>query len=449
MKKADAEAHRLRIEAAKIANRRWRSRIVRHGQVDPAELLANENNWRIHPLGQQDAVKGSLDVLGQIDEVTVNLRTSPLFGPQDRNVETMIDGHLRVQLALRENETLIDVKYVDLNPEEEKLALLLKDWTTGLAVPDGDQVRTLISEVNPENEAVRETLELLARSAGFNDVSWAEEEDKDRDLQEVSDELPGVKALKDAMEFDISACKFGFPVLRADMLAEYPEKLVLYPGDDLYTGAESPDTSLWLTWSCTSRLADFERTIVGFYTDDKRFEFTWTTPARGAARFINAGVQAVVAPNFSLWSELSDAVHIYQIYRTRWVARYWQEAGLKVIPDVDWGRPSDWEFCFEGIPKKPPVVAVQVQAGRGTAYQIKLARDGIEEMRRRVDPQGIIFYGVKNEEKLHELLGPVKIDVPYHALPTLMDIRRVHLAGKKSQWDKREKIQKEDDDAGV
>lgn len=38
-----------------------------------------------------------------------------------------------------------------------------------------------------------------------------------------------------------------------------------------------------------------------------------------------------------------------------------QEAGLKVIPDVNWSDDDNFEFCFAGIPKNAPCVAIQLQ----------------------------------------------------------------------------------------
>ncbi len=62
--------------------------------VEPASsFLANPNNWRIHAKPQQKAMQGALDELGWIQTVLVNVTT-----------KNMIDGHLRVTLALRQGD---------------------------------------------------------------------------------------------------------------------------------------------------------------------------------------------------------------------------------------------------------------------------------------------------------------------------------------------------------
>ena len=77
-----------------------------------SEFLANPLNWRIHPQFQQEAMTGALNEIGWIDEVTVNTRTGRI-----------VDGHLRVTLALRAGDnTPVPYKEVDLSEEEEALS---------------------------------------------------------------------------------------------------------------------------------------------------------------------------------------------------------------------------------------------------------------------------------------------------------------------------------------
>ena len=105
----------------------WRNRIIGIEDVAPDSLLANPANWRIHPKHQQDALEGVLNEVGSVQQVIVNQRTGNL-----------IDGHLRVTLAMRRNEATIPVNYVDLSPEEESLILATLDPLSALA---GDRYR--------------------------------------------------------------------------------------------------------------------------------------------------------------------------------------------------------------------------------------------------------------------------------------------------------------------
>jgi len=145
----------------------WQNRIVRYGEEAPDQLLANENNPRIHPKMQQQALEGSLEEIGWIQDVIVNLRTSEEWGP-DRGVETMIDGHLRVKLALRHEQSSVPVKYVDLSPAQERLALATLDPITGYAAIDNEIMSGLLDGVEIENPDLSDFLDTLAEDLGFD-----------------------------------------------------------------------------------------------------------------------------------------------------------------------------------------------------------------------------------------------------------------------------------------
>ena len=97
---------------------RWRSRIVGHAELRPADITTHPLNWRTHPRAQHAALAGVLDEVGWVQQVIVNRRTGRL-----------VDGHLRVEAARRRGEPTIPVLYVDLDESEEALVLatLLSD----------------------------------------------------------------------------------------------------------------------------------------------------------------------------------------------------------------------------------------------------------------------------------------------------------------------------------
>jgi ParB-like chromosome segregation protein Spo0J len=130
------------VKAAKYGKR-----IVGYGEVPAGELLANPQNWRIHPEAQQTALNDVLSTIGFVQSVIVNKRSSDEWGAQDRGVETMVDGHLRAQLALsRGEETPVPVVYVDLTPEEERRVLMTFDPIAAMAATDKEKLDELIAE---------------------------------------------------------------------------------------------------------------------------------------------------------------------------------------------------------------------------------------------------------------------------------------------------------------
>src|SRR6478752_7529241 len=108
----------------------WQNRIVGYGEEAPDQLLANPKNWRMHPAQQQEAMQGVLDEIGWIQDVIVNRRTGHI-----------VDGHLRVELALKKSEPKIPVKYIDVSEEEEGLILATFDPVSAMAGMDKDVLK--------------------------------------------------------------------------------------------------------------------------------------------------------------------------------------------------------------------------------------------------------------------------------------------------------------------
>ena len=134
--------------------RRWQNRIVGSGEEAPDQLMANPKNWRIHPITQQDAVEAALDQVGWVQNVIVNKTTGNL-----------VDGHLRVGLAISREETTIPVTYVELSEQEEALVLATLDPLAGLAVTDQDKLAQLLDEATAEGEGLQNLMTDLAKKA--------------------------------------------------------------------------------------------------------------------------------------------------------------------------------------------------------------------------------------------------------------------------------------------
>lgn len=103
-----------RVAEAPVAT--WKNRIVGHGEEPPEQLLANPANWRLHPKEQQQALAGALSEVGWVAQVMVNKTTGHV-----------VDGHLRVELAISRHEPTVPVAYVELSEEGERLVLASLD----------------------------------------------------------------------------------------------------------------------------------------------------------------------------------------------------------------------------------------------------------------------------------------------------------------------------------
>jgi hypothetical protein len=128
-----------------------KNRIIGSGEEQLDQIMFNPRNWRIHPLSQQDALKGVLEEVGWVQQVIVNKRTGNL-----------IDGHLRCQLAAREGAQTIPVVYVDVSEDEESLVLATLDPIGAMAATDKQKLDELFAGIESENENVRKMMDEIA-----------------------------------------------------------------------------------------------------------------------------------------------------------------------------------------------------------------------------------------------------------------------------------------------
>lgn len=111
------------------------NRIIGEGYEPADQLLANPFNWRKHPKVQQDALESMLRTVGWVQRVIVNKTTGHI-----------VDGHLRVEVALRKGER-VPVLYVELTPDEEKVVLAAIDPIGGLAETDQAMLDELLAGI--------------------------------------------------------------------------------------------------------------------------------------------------------------------------------------------------------------------------------------------------------------------------------------------------------------
>lgn len=133
----------------------WQNRLANTIElVEAHQLLANPKNPRRHPGRQREALIGSLDTLGFVAPVLVSKQSG-----------YMLDGHARVEEALTKDEnSLIPVLYVDIEPHEEDIFLASFDWITTLADYDADVLDSLLREVQTDDTRLQQMFSEQAES---------------------------------------------------------------------------------------------------------------------------------------------------------------------------------------------------------------------------------------------------------------------------------------------
>ena len=162
--------------------------------------------------------------------------------------------------------------------------------------------------------------------------------------------------------------------------------------------------SIKATQTCGSQLLrfcdfkdvkDHENYICHFYYDDFKFISAWREPNKYIKKLRK--FKAVIAPDFSVYTDFPRALQILACYRRQWCAAYWQSLGIDVIPDVIWGDKKSYDYCFLGLPKNSVVAVSTVGVSNNLEWNGRegdVFRDGYLEMMNRLEPTKVIFYGV-------------------------------------------------------
>lgn len=310
-----------------LQTKQWSNRIVSYGEEDPEQLLANPLNWRVHPKAQQVSLSGVLDDIGFISPVIVN-----------RTTGHMIDGHLRVSLALRNNVPSVPVIYVELNEQEEKEALVTLDPIANMAAADMRNLESLIGDMGQVNDAVRLLVGEILHESNKKAVK--------QDLDELDEDEEGESIFGDN--------PFG---ITEEAVAENKD-------DDEFTYPAFESDNEWgiptldLNFQCTKEHAIIERWgrlsrhntrmpgMWHFYTDDYKFSALWKDPDV----IVRTGCVASIEPNYTTTFSHPKAEVLYNIWRKRWLARYWQSKGISTVVDLNVEIPF-WDLNFMGVPK--------------------------------------------------------------------------------------------------
>ena len=119
-------------------------RIVDHAEVDPNSLIPHEVNWREHPESQKQVFDGVLKEVGFAQSVTVSKRTGKI-----------LDGHMRVQMAVEQGWPAIPVEYVDVDEREEAAIIATMNPMAALAERNRERIEAAAAIANLNDQRVK------------------------------------------------------------------------------------------------------------------------------------------------------------------------------------------------------------------------------------------------------------------------------------------------------
>ena len=135
--------------------------------------------------------------------------------------------------------------------------------------------------------------------------------------------------------------------------------------------------------------------VYGYWTEDSRFEATWNKPRTILDKIHRADVAAMVEPDFSTYADDPLVFQMYSVYKARWVARYWQEFGVKVIPNLQWSTFESLKWTLFGIPMNAPIIAIEgrPQQRKDHSEWVRCARQACDVLQ----PKCVLLYGATAE----------------------------------------------------
>lgn len=430
--------------------------IVNRTELVPIKSIKTyERNPRI---GNIDAIAESLNTSGQFKPIVVNDRTMQILAGNHTYLAARklgwdeiyasfvnVDDDTAKRIVLADNRTA-DMGEYDDSIIAELLASLPDVTGTGYTDVDldellesvGDVTESLASittSIDQENDLVRR----MEEAETFDGSPLGDEPDPRLDqaeqkkgaLESASEKLGGVIQMSAPEETVFEGIgPWQIPKLDEDMLMRFEE---LPANLDSWAGSATkdwPDDDQWWLYNwgidSTSGMKDISKVVLSFYAFDHYFDNWWYYPERYVPKVLNSRIKYAITPNWSMPTELPLVESLWNLYRARWIGRYLQEAGVKIIPDIIWPD-GNLEFLREHtlstLPVGLPMISMQYQTvdwdkaigGKPRAKEsLKIVLDTLQ-------PQGALFYaGTQGREFLQPIVDQYP-EMSVKMVPTRME----------------------------
>lgn len=122
-----------------------------------------------------------------------------------------------------------------------------------------------------------------------------------------------------------------------------------------------------------------------FFIKDYKFEALWSLN-KNTLRSLKRQ-QVILAPVYNISADLPLVARIWNVYRSRWLTRLWQENGINVIPTATWNDEESLKFAFEGLPVNS-IIAITVRDHTEESFKL-----GLEALINKCNPKQLLIYG--------------------------------------------------------
>lgn len=396
--------------------------------------------------------------VGNLDAIRESIRENGIFRPivVQKSTGEILGGNHTWKAAKAEGMDSIPVVYVDVDDERAKRIVLADNRTNDLStynsevladilgsLPspvgtgyDDEAVKDLLGAITEKSdEAIRDitrpqvsitplgdTGEMTAEidnrvggpaaAGGESGPVYTKPDADPDDVDDLEDELgqlQGILQLREDMVFP-GANYYDIPdLVPAGLLDKLPDPIDTWGGHDA-TPDDGVTTWVWNYGVASKKDLPMDRAILCFFTYDTYFESFWDNPAFMTAKVLNAGIKMAVVPDYSYYTETGVATWVFNNYRAQWVGRYMQEAGIKVIPRIQYAIDKkdshSLDFNTLGIPKGCPIVA-KSSHNANSKEEFELEVYGLQKSLEKVEAETLLIYGGNPAKRLIESLDPV------------------------------------------
>lgn len=152
----------------------------------------------------------------------------------------------------------------------------------------------------------------------------------------------------------------------------------------------------WIPFNYVMSDKEPQGKAVHFFIDDYQFVRVWNEPLKYIEKLKQ--YECVLSPDFSPYGDMPMATQIFNHYRKHWIARLWQENGIKVIPTI---RASTDErslsWYLDGEPKGG-IVCISNMWTKDKQSQDYFLNNEYKNMIDTLHPSKIFVYGHERKE---------------------------------------------------
>ena len=294
---------------------------------------------------------------------------------------------------------------------------------TDMLKEEQDALNTLAEEDQRILGSVTDDLEAYALEVSSGEIEnvflrGREELNEEYDLRQDTNESVVDVTINEEVIFS-SSNPWGVPDLEEEMLCTVP------PDGTWDRSNQSMSETAWYCQSARPFPEDREGGILGFFTEDYRFESYWNKKSEKSLTLLDEEWDGVCLPDFSIYYDEPFAIQLWNLYRSRWLGRFWQSLGIPVMPIIQASGDEDANECFiQTLPKRAPVIAFQcrtiIRRGKGKQRWAR-AKATIADTIKLIEPKIIVIYG---GIELKKQLGALPKGVEYVFIDSYMTKRR-------------------------